>query len=374
MFKTDVVIIGAGVVGLAICRELAQSGLDTVLVERNSSYGQETSSRNSEVIHGGMYYLSNSLKAKLCVEGRRMLYELCAKNHIPHRKTGKLICASEPQEEQGLERIFAQGLANGVEGLKLLSRSEVNSLEPDVRACAGLHSAETGIIDSHSLMNFLFQEAKDAGALCVFNAVVTALNRSAAGFSVAVLNNKETEELVCRVVVNSAGLDSDTVAQMAGIDPKKAGYYLHYCKGQYFRVSPAKAKFIKRLVYPVPQPASAGLGIHATLDIAGGMRLGPDTQYMIDKNQDYSFNSHKKQKFYDSAKQLLPFLEEFDLSPDTCGIRPKLQGDGEDFRDFVIKEESDRGLPGFINLIGIESPGLTACCAIARYVQSIITR
>ncbi len=372
MFKTDVVIVGAGVVGLAISRELALSGWETLIVERNSSLGQETSSRNSEVIHGGMYYPAESLKAKLCVEGRRMLYQLCAKNHIPHQKAGKLICAAVAQEEEELQRIYAQGLANGVEGLKLLTKAQVSALEPNVRACAGLHSPETGIIDSHSLMKFLFQEARDAGALGVFNAKVTAINYSGTGFSIEVLNNREIEEVACRVVVNSAGLDSDIIAQIAGIDTEKAGYGLHYCKGQYFRVSSAKAKLIKRLVYPVPKPASAGLGIHATLDLAGGMRLGPDTEYMLERNQDYSFNPAKQKEFFVSAGRLMPFLEESDLFADTCGIRPKLQGPGESFRDFVIQEESEKGLPGLINLIGIESPGFTASLAIARKVKSIL--
>ena len=373
MDKTDVIIIGAGVVGLAIGRELAAGGHETVILERHATFGQETSSRNSEVIHGGMYYPADSLKARLCIQGRRMLYDLCEKHKIPCRKTGKLICAADQSEEKDLDRIYRQGLTNGVEGLTMLSESQVKALEPNIQACAGLFSSQTGIIDSHSLMSFFLASAKEDGALCVFNTTVTDIQRAAYGFVIRTTSGIESSDILCRIAINCSGLDSDLVARMAGIDIEKAGYCLHYCKGEYFRVSGMKAKKIQRLVYPVPKPKSAGLGVHATLDLAGGMRLGPDTQYLNTRAQDYAVNPLKRKEFYESAKKLMPFLGESDLSPDTCGIRPKLQGEGQDFHDFVIREESDKGLSGFINLVGIESPGLTAACAIAAYVRSFIS-
>ncbi|MFA5099680.1 MAG: NAD(P)/FAD-dependent oxidoreductase [Candidatus Omnitrophota bacterium] len=374
MDETDIIIIGAGVVGLAVGRELARCGRETIIVERHKTFGQETSSRNSEVIHGGMYYPADSLKARLCIQGRRMLYDLCAKHRIPCRQTGKLICAADRQEERDLDRIYRQGLANGVEGLSMLSGPQVKALEPFVQACAGLLSPQTGIIDSHSLMSFFLSDAKDAGALCAFNTAVTHIHPSAGRFVVRMSSGSETTDISCRCVINCAGLDSDIVAQMSGIDIEKAGYVLHYCRGEYFRVSGRASSKIRRLIYPVPKPKSAGLGVHATLDLAGGMRLGPDTKYLNSRRQDYTVDPSKLREFCNSAKKILPFIDESDLSPDTCGIRPKLQAEGGDFRDFVIRDESDKGLPGFINLVGIESPGLTASCAIAGYVKAQISK
>lgn len=372
MDKVDILIIGAGVIGLAVAKEAVEAGESLIVLERNASFGCETSSRNSEVVHGGMHYPAGSLKAGMCVEGRRLLYEMCRRERIPFRRAEKLIVAANKQEMLSLHKIFMQGKTNGVEGLKVLSCREMNKIEPHISGSAALLSPQTGIIDSHCLMEYFLEKARDAGAVVVYNSEVSAIRRLNYGYEVTVKNNNELCGLRSSVVINCAGLDSDKAAQMAGIDIKKSAYQLYYCKGEYFRVNARKAGFINRLVYPLPELTGAGLGIHATLDLAGGLRLGPDSEYLNGRNKDYSISDSKKDAFYFSIKRLLPFLEKDDLSQDTSGIRPKLQGPGENFRDFVIKEESEKGLPGLINLIGIESPGLTASPAIAKYVKGLI--
>jgi L-2-hydroxyglutarate oxidase LhgO len=371
MEKTDILIIGAGVVGLAIARELSGHGKEVVLVEKNSSFGQETSSRNSEVIHGGMYYPAGTLKAKLCVEGRNMLYDLCKNNNIPHKKTGKLIVATEKDEIPFLENILSLGRMNGVSGLTMLDEKELMRLEPHISAITALYSPETGIIDSHRLMQFFLDSAKDKGVIPAFSSEVTVIEKKSEGYKVLIRNNNESMDLQARIVINSAGLDADKIAAMAGMDIDQCKYRLYYCKGQYFRIKSNKARLVNGLVYPVPKPKSGGLGIHATVDLNGEVRLGPDDMYLPENIKDYSTNESKKNYFYVSARKFMPFLEESDLFADTTGIRPKLQPKGGDFRDFVIREESDQRLPGFIDLIGIESPGLTASLAIARLVGNL---
>jgi L-2-hydroxyglutarate oxidase LhgO len=301
-----------------------------------------------------------------------MLYELCEKNGIPYRKTGKLIVASDIGEEADLEHLYEWGKNNGVTGLQFLTRRETAKMEPHITALAALYSPETGIIDSHRLMQYFLDDAKNSGALVSFNSEVIAIRRISDGYEVTIKNNGEMLDLKSRVLVNCAGLESDHIAQIAGIDIGKHKYQLHYCRGRYFRVSGSKSGLIKTLVYPVPKPRSGGLGIHATVDLAGGVRLGPDDEYLEGRQKDYSVDESLKGVFYDSARKFMPFLEIQDLSADTAGIRPKLQERGGSFRDFIIREEGDKGLPGFINLIGIESPGLTASPAIARYVKNFI--
>jgi L-2-hydroxyglutarate oxidase LhgO len=319
-----------------------------------------------------MYYPPGTLKAKLCVEGRRLLYSLCAKNNIPHKKTGKLIVATQKEEVPSLQQLFQQGCANDVENLRLLEGKELLSREPHISGIAALYSAETGIVDSHCLMQYFLDAAKDKGAMVVYNAPVTAIERVAGGYCLTVKNNQESETVQAPLVINCAGLDSDTIAAYLGIDIEQLGYRLHYCKGQYFRLKDNKSRLIKGLVYPVPKPKSGGLGIHATLDLAGGLRLGPDDQYLKQRLQDYSVDNAKRDDFYASARKFMPFLQQDDLIPDCAGIRPKLQGPQDNFRDFLIQEETALGFPGFVNLIGIESPGLTAACAIARYVRALL--
>lgn len=373
MQEVKILIIGAGVVGLAIARELSNDTEDVIIVEKNKTFGQETSSRNSEVIHAGMYYPTNSLKAKLCVEGKNLLYEICQKHQIPHKKTGKVIVAREG-ETADLEELFLQGKNNGVTELRLIEQKELNELEPRIQGVGALYSSQTGIIDSHCLMQYFLDAAKSNGVIIAFNSQVCAIEKSGDGYQVSVKNDNEITALKAEFLINCAGLDSDSIAEMAGIDIKKHHYELYYCKGEYFRVNGNKANFIQRLIYPVPEPKSGGLGIHATLDLGGSLRLGPDDEYLKKRDKDYSVDTTKRTDFYQSAKILMPFLEEADLIPDTAGIRPKLQGPQDDFRDFLIQDEAGNGLPGLINLVGIESPGLTAAPAIAKFVKELIKK
>lgn len=376
MEKADIVVIGAGVVGLAIAARLSKAKRALYVLERHNTFGQETSSRNSEVIHAGIYYPHGSLKAQLCVEGNRLLYEICAKNNIGHRRLGKLIVAQDIKEEQGLTKLLERGTKNGAQGLKILSKNEFKRLEPNVSGQAALHSPFTGIIDTHSLMKYFTQRVKDNQGDIAYGCNVITLKKLAHGYEVVVRDvSGGCFNFYARIVINSAGLDSDLVAQMAGVDIAQCNYCLKYCKGQYFRVTNLKkCALTDRLIYPVPQEKITSLGVHIAKDLCGSMRLGPDAHYIERNKVDYEVALSEKKNFLDSARKMLPFLENEDLIPDTSGIRPKLQGENEDFRDFVIKEETDLGLPGLINLIGIESPGLTACPAIAKYVDRFVKK
>lgn len=369
MEKTDIAIIGAGAVGLAVAFRLSESYKDIFVIEKNSSFGQETSSRNSEVIHGGMYYPSDSLKKKTCIEGRRLLYQYCNENDIPHKKIGKLIVAIDSHECRDLDALFKQGLENDVEGLRLLSKDEIKNMEPNIRATAAIYSPETGIIDSHSFMKNLVFRFERNGGFIVYNSEVIGIDKTQEGFEMTIRNAQEGDlKLAARVVINAAGLNSDKVARMAGLSRDE--YTLKYCKGDYFRSNQRKAKLISHLIYPVPVKDHAGLGVHATLDLGGGLRFGPDTEYV--KEIYYDIDSEKGKSFYESIRRFLPFMEEKDLSPDTAGMRPKLQGPGDGFRDFIIKEESANNLPGLINLVGIESPGLTGALSIGVMVKKMV--
>lgn len=377
MEKVDIVVIGAGVVGLSIATELANPKYYVYVLEKNSSFGQEISSRNSEVIHTGIYYEPGSLKAKTCVDGNKMLYELCIKNNIPYRKLGKLIVAVSKEEEKQLFELFNKGKKNGVKGLKILSQSEVKKIEPYVECTLALFSPDTGIIDSHKLMLHLIQRLKEKGAEVVYNCEVIGISKTSSGYIITVKDTLKNEEFkfFSSIVINSTGLNSEQIAEMVGIDTKAQKYNLKYCKGQYFRVNNSKkCGFINHLVYPVPEHENGTLGIHATLDLVHSIRLGPDAQYLERNEIDYNVDIRKRKEFLNSVINFLPFLEEDDLMPDLAGIRPKLQGRGEVFRDFIIKEESALGFPGFINLIGIESPGLTSALAIAKMVKNIVEK
>lgn len=364
MEKTDITIIGAGIVGLAIAAEISRLGLSIFILEKNPRHGQGISSRNSEVIHGGMYYPHGSLKAELCVTGRQMLYEICTTHHLPHKKTGKLIVAVTQEEIAELERLYQNGLKNGVTSLSLINRKQIAQLEPNVRAQAALYSPETGIISAHDLMNFYVIQALGKKAALVCNTDVVRIEKEAGRYRIFTQNNKgETFEFSSAVVINCAGLSSDIIANMMG-----GHYRLYYCKGDYCSIVGVKTGTVQRLIYPVPTNNRVGLGVHLTLDLNGRLKLGPDTTY-IDRTEDYQVAPEKAARFYSSASKFLPFLKEDNIQPDMAGIRPKLQGPNDAFQDFVIREDT----PGFINLVGIESPGLTASPAIARYVQKIIS-
>jgi L-2-hydroxyglutarate oxidase LhgO len=371
MEKIEITIVGAGVIGLAAARELSNHYKDIFVLEKNSSFGQETSSRNSEVIHAGIYHPKESFKAKTCIEGKELLYKFCLKNNIPHKKIGKLIVAIDKNEVGDLRNLFQYGLENGVKDLKLLSQEEIRTLEPNIKAEEAIYSSSTGIIDSHSLMNNLVLQFKSHKGHIAYNTELIGIDKTKDGFQITVEDKKEGAfKFLSSIFINCAGLNSDKVARMIGL--AKEEYQLKYCKGDYFRVHNNKAKYISRLVYPVPKKDRAGLGIHATLDLSGGLRLGPDEEYVDEI--DYNIDESKKNIFYESVRQFLPFIKSSDLAPDTSGIRPKLQGPKDNFRDFIIQDESSNDFPGFINLIGIESPGLTCALSIAKTVSQIVNR
>ena len=297
-----------------------------------------------------------------------MLYELCSENKVPHNKTGKLIVAIDRQEIKELDELFKHGLDNGIEGLKRLSKDELKKLEPNVNAEAAIYSPSTGIVDAHAFMKKLSDKFEGCAGSIAYACELVGIEKTKQGFALAVKDKEGEFKFLSRVLINSSGLSSDKISAMAGLDNPE--YKLKYCKGDYFRVSSSKSKLIRRLVYPVPKKERAGLGIHATVDMAGQLRLGPDDEYVNDIN--YDVDPRKAKAFYESTRQFLPFIELEDISPDMAGMRPKLQGEGEGVRDFIIKDESDNNLPGFINLIGIESPGLTAALSIARIVAGFI--
>jgi L-2-hydroxyglutarate oxidase LhgO len=328
-------VVGGGVVGLAVAARLARHGRDLVLLERHERHGLETSSRNSEVIHAGMYYPAGSLKARLCVEGSRRLYEACEAHHIPCRRIGKIIVA-----------------------------------EPNVRSVAALYSPNTGIVSAHALMDHLSREARAGGATIQLRTELVSVERRTTDYRLTVRAPDGLESFSAERVVNAAGLESDTVAALCGIDVAAAGYALRWCKGSYFSVSAAKARLVSRLVYPVPGYAS--LGVHAVLGLEGRLRFGPDLEYLAERRADYRVREERRAAFGEAVRRLVPAIRDEDLEPDMSGIRAKLQGPGQPFRDFVIREESDRGLPGLVNLVGIDSPGLTAALAIADRVAELI--
>lgn len=366
--QVDICIIGAGVVGLATAVELSKPGKQTFVLERNRTFGLETSSHNSEVIHVGIYSPTKSLKTRLCVEGSHLLYEICEKYHINYKRCGKIIIASDDRETLEIERLYQQGINNGIQDLTMLTGTEIRKLEPDVKAKAGFLSPSTGIIDSWGLMQSFYGQARENGASFVFNSEVIDINKIPGGFEITVKERDIVSRIHATTVINATGLHAHQVAAMAGINIDEAGYRLHYCKGEYFSVAPGFGKSITRLIYPVPE--KAGTGIHISITLDGNLKLGPSARYVDTIN--YSVDETVKNEFYQAARRYLPAIKLEDLSPDFAGIRPKLQGPADGFRDFIIREESDRDLPGLINLIGIESPGLTAAPAIARYVAAIV--
>jgi L-2-hydroxyglutarate oxidase LhgO len=369
MADVPLTVVGAGVVGLAVAARLAPRVPDLVVLERRERHGQETSSRNSEVVHAGIYYAPGSLKARLCVRGNALLYELCGRLGVPHRRLGKLIVATQEQELPVLERLLETGRRNGAE-LRLIPGEEARALEPDVPARAALLSPSSGIVSAHGLMDALLQQARAHGALLRTGGELVGIERRADGYALTVRHGNQTEAFTSERLVNAAGLECDTVASLAGIDVEAAGYRLRYCKGSYFAVSPARAGRLRHLVYPVP--GSVSLGVHAVLGLDGRLRFGPDAEFLDGRALDYGVAEGKRAAFGAAVRRLVPGVRDEDLEPDIAGIRPKLQGPGEPARDFAIREESERGLPGLVNLIGIESPGLTAALAIAEHVEEKI--
>ncbi|MFH2204235.1 MAG: NAD(P)/FAD-dependent oxidoreductase [Elusimicrobiota bacterium] len=364
MEKVDICIIGAGVLGLAAAARLARGGRSVVVLEKAPRYGTETSSRNSEVIHAGIYYPPDSLKSRLCHEGRRRLYRLAADTGIFAQRTGKFIVATDEEETGRLEGIRDNAAVSGAENLELVTGAAVRKKIPKIKVKAALWCPDSGIIDSEELMGHFFRRAEDGGAVFLFQNAVHGIDRRAGGYAVTFGENNE--KLHARWLINAAGLYADKIAQLAGVDIRAAGYRLFWCKGRYFRYN--KEFKLPHLIYPVP--SKHGLGVHLTPDRRGRVRLGPDTEFTDEI--DYDVPAELAGKFAAAARRFWPGLREQDISPDTAGIRPKLTGPEGGFRDFVIQEESGRGLEGLINLIGVESPGLTASPAVAERVAAMI--
>jgi L-2-hydroxyglutarate oxidase LhgO len=369
MADFEVAVIGAGVVGLAIAARLSERHPNLVLLEKNDKYGLETSSRNSEVIHAGIYYEPGTLKSRLCVEGRDELYKLCNKNGIAYKPLTKIITATTKDELIKLENIRKNAAKNGVK-LELLDKNAVLKMEPNIRTEGALFSPLTGVISVHELMDFFYRTAQSNGAIVQLRCAVKDIKQTNNGYELVIDDAGTRSTISSEIVINTAGLNSDLIAQMLGIDIDKENLHLNYVKGSYFAVVPSKAKLVSRLVYPVP--VNEGLGVHALIDWGGRLKFGPDVEYLKDRSLDYKVSETKQHAFAESIRRILPAINDEDISPDMSGIRPKLQKKGEPARDFVIVHEKDRGLPGFVNLIGIESPGLTASPAIARYVERFL--
>jgi len=367
-YRTDITIIGAGIIGLAVASQVAGGGREVYLLEKNESFGQEQSSRNSQVIHAGIYYERDSLKTKLCREGNRLLYQICEQNGIAYKKCGKIMLATNDAEAPALEKLYLRGKDNGVP-LKMLSRRETGQLEPNLRGMAAFFSPTSGIVDSYALTSYFLSKARDNGAQIAYKTEVTGIEGVSGGYNVRVKDYSGDFSFMTRVLINCAGLHSDKVAEMAGIDINKANYKQHWYKGEYYSVGGGKNKLLSRLIYVVPM--GIGVGVHVCFDVDWRLRLGP-LSYYVDEIS-YKIDDSRKRAFLESSiVRALPFIEPSDLEPETSGIMAMLQGKGQGFRDFVIRHEYDRGLPGFINLVGIDSPGLTCSPAIARYVGHLV--
>ncbi len=364
MEQVDAVVVGAGVVGLAVARALALSGREVLVLEAAEAIGTQTSSRNSEVIHAGIYYPQGSLKARLCVQGKQMLYAYCAERGIGHRRCGKLIVATAPAQVAELQGIIQKAAANGVNDLVLLTREQALALEPALDCVAAIHSPSTGIVDSHGLMLALQGDLENAGGLVAFNSPLSHARVTPAGIELEALDGTQ---LRARTVVNAAGLQAPTLARrFEGLDPTHIpGAY--YAKGNYFTLA-GRSPF-SRLIYPVPE--AAGLGVHLTIDLGGQAKFGPDVQW-VDSPEDLVVDPVRGEAFYAEVRKYWPALADGVLQAGYAGIRPKISGPGAAAADFKIEGPATHGVPGLVNLFGIESPGLTSCLAIASKVVELL--
>lgn len=369
MDSVECIVVGAGVVGLAIARSLARSGREVIVLEAADAFGTETSSRNSEVIHAGIYYPKDSLKATLCVKGKQMLYAYCAAHHVACNRLGKLIVASSDEQLAALDQVVARAVDNGVDDLRLIDRKSLAALEPDLRGTAALLSPSTGIVDSHGLMLALVGELEDHGGAIAY---CTRLDSVAVkdGFVVGIAGagGDEIYTMKCGMLVNAAGLGAMSVAARIDGMPRAVIPRLSLAKGNYFALSGTRAPF-RHLIYPVPE--AHGLGVHLTLDLAGQARFGPDVEW-IDEI-DYGVEPRRGDAFCAAIRKYWPDLPDGALVPAYSGIRPKIVGPNAPAADFVIQSEAQHGIRGLINLFGIESPGLTSSLAIAEHVQGLLS-
>lgn len=366
----ETVVIGAGVVGLACARALALSGREVVILERADAIGTETSARNSEVIHAGIYYPNGSNKARFCVAGRNRLYEYCAERGIPHQRCGKLIVAATDAEMAAFEALLPKAAANGADDLTQLSAEEVRELEPEVICVGALNSPSTGIVDSHGLMLALQGEAEDHGTMLALNTPVDVVEKTNSGF-VVTTGGGEPMRLQCREIVNSAGHGAVPLAETLRELPDEQVPQAYQAKGVYFRLM-GKCPF-NRLIYPAPDNAS--LGVHATIDLGGQARFGPDVEWLEATAQDdfaYEVDPSRGDSFYTAIRKYWPGLQDGQLAPDYSGIRPKVTGPKEAAGDFILSGPGDHGVEGIVNLFGIESPGLTSALAIGEEVPRLL--
>ena len=361
----QVLVIGAGVVGLAVARAAARKGHDVVVAEAAAAIGTGISSRNSEVIHAGMYYATGTLRGRHCVRGRRMLYEFCASHGVPHRKCGKLIVATNAAELDKIQAIEAQGGINGVAGLELIGGNAARALEPELACIAALHSPETGIIDGHRYMLALRGELEDAGGAIAFNTSVIGAQRKAGRWQVA-FGGRDGGEFAFDAMVNCAGLGAQAVARAMPDYPVTRVPRLVLAKGNYFTFAGRPA--FSRLIYPTP--IVGGLGVHVTLDLAGRMRFGPDVEWVDREN--YDVDPARAALFYERIRTYWPGLPDGSLSPDYSGIRPKLTGPKEPQADFMIDTPAQHGLPRLVQMFGIESPGLTSSLSLGEEVAGCL--
>ena len=376
MDTVDAIVVGAGAVGLAIAAKLSERLAQVLIIDQHPEVGQETSSRNSEVIHAGIYYPQGSLKAQLCVRGKLLLYDFCKQQDVPHKAVGKLIVAPATQLTQ-LESIQQQAINNGVDDLTFLDAKQLVNLEPQLQSPSShemqnaLFSPSTGIIDSHVYMQALLHQAENNGAFFVGKSQFKQAIKTQDGFEVEIANltDNNTSKLRSSIVINSAGLHAHTVAhQIESLDPTTIPA-LHYCRGHYFSYSGSSP--FQHLIYPVPEKNTTGLGVHGTLDMAGQLRFGPDVHYINDL--DYHFSPDLKAAFCDAIKRYWPNLNPERLQPAYTGIRPKLNGPNDAPKDFMIHSQAEHSLEGLVNLFGIESPGLTASLAIAEHVDKLLS-
>lgn len=362
----DCVVLGAGVCGLAIARELAISGHDVLIVDQAEAIGTATSSRNSEIIHAGLYYAPGSLKARTCVQGKALLYAYCQERGINHQRIGKLIVASNAAETAQLDAIMQRARANGVTDLTRIDGQHVRRLEPELSAHSALVSPSTGIIDSHALMLTLLGDAENCGAHCVFHTPFCRGRRLSDGNFQLEFGGDAPQRLTARTVVNATGLHAPDVARQISNTPHDDIPAARYCKGSYFTLA-GRAPF-QLLIYPVPD--EAGLGIHMTRDLGGQARFGPDTEWV--DAIDYRLDATRVDRFYSAIRRYWPDLPDNALQPGYTGIRPKITGPDMPAADFMIHGPADHGVDGLVHLFGIESPGLTACLALARHVSAML--
>ena len=362
--QVDCVVIGAGVVGLACARALALAGREVLVLEKESSIGTGTSSRNSEVIHAGIYYTAGSFKARFCVEGKKQLYVYCQERGIAHRNCGKLIVATNASQVAQLDGIVDKARANGVDDLQLLTRAQAQQVELALECHAALLSPSTGIVDSHAFMLALQGDLENTGGVVAFNSPLQGGVCTGQGIHLA---TEDGTELLAKMVVNAAGLYAVALAKLLqGLNPK-AVPPAYFCKGNYFTLS-GRSPF-SRLIYPVPE--AAGLGVHLTLDMGGQAKFGPDVQW-VDDPDDLAVDSRRGEAFYAEVRRYWPGLKDGALVPGYCGIRPKINAPQEAARDFLIQGPKDHGVAGLVNLFGIESPGLTSALAIADHVKAML--